>query len=278
MARRSRALLALLLALALCGSSAQFPKKEKVKAPVAKADIKCAASAKTRNATHVRSVSPDAARAGTSAAACARSWPRRWRATCASCARRRAQRCVRAAAMRRRRQRRLAHAPGLTRSFRCFRAAQLKEADVLEKIEKVRAAPRATRRHAHTAHAAPAARKEAPSFALFLIARCVLSLAPGVRPRGGGGVVDRAHRPGGEGQGAEAGGAGRAGQVRHGVPHRRESVRGALHSTRTHTHSAPRSRCTHCLALPARPAARRRAALRHAARLCACTHALAHAG
>jgi hypothetical protein len=75
--RRSRGLLRLLAVLALAlAVGAQFPKKDKVKAPAVKSDVKCVAAARSRA---FPALTPAAA--GTSAAACARSWPRTWRAS-----------------------------------------------------------------------------------------------------------------------------------------------------------------------------------------------------
>jgi hypothetical protein len=175
-ARRSRALLALLLALALCASaSAQFPKKEKVKAPAVKSDIKCARA--TQHAP--RALSRDVA--APAALSLARRYIRcgvcqeltktlarhvrelreekgaKARRASAGCGGRRGHVTRRLAC---------ARAPALTRSRRWPRAAQLKEADVLEKIEKVllRAAPHthATRTHTRTPHRRRCT--EAPSF------------------------------------------------------------------------------------------------------------------
>jgi hypothetical protein len=78
MALRSRVALLALLLLALAGGAhAQFPgKKEKVKAPAVKSDIKCVCR------TRCAAVAPlSGLGAGSSAAACARSLPRTWRAS-----------------------------------------------------------------------------------------------------------------------------------------------------------------------------------------------------
>ena len=73
--QRALRLLALLALVLVAG--AQFPKKEKVKAPAVKSDIKCGSRVALRRAAPPLT----AAAAGTSAAACARSWLRTWRAS-----------------------------------------------------------------------------------------------------------------------------------------------------------------------------------------------------
>jgi hypothetical protein len=74
MARRPRPLQLLALLALVLAVGAQFPKKEKVKAPAVKSDIKCAATLRRCAAAPL-----SRGCAGTSAAACARSWPRTWR-------------------------------------------------------------------------------------------------------------------------------------------------------------------------------------------------------